>query len=393
VIKDLYDFWLQKNNEKLDILEECELMVQLFEKFNSKENGLPENGHAENGHAENGHAENGHPENGHLATTRWNIKKPRSKKLPKTNTVSVKKESGKAPRLLGGVRRMGESLSSTESPLGSKELTNDEKERLRIFTMRTKNSRDKANKGEVGDRDDRALGRLTRSTNQSEAESVDIKVYINDLKYRILTVQSTHSKSDLCQLAIQSFKLEQSYQYTISLWRDFKQNLEIKESGEATPFKLYFKEVANDSSKLFHIHRVKPVKSGVTQRGAVLRSSQTNMENYKIPEGVNLVPFESPKREIHKKEIVGYCINSFSKQSPPSLIKIRAINNRNIPNLFSSPAAPPLDKSDSKNNLSLKNSTKPPLSKQVNPSRQFLPRTRNTARPQDLSPSQSNTNN
>jgi len=284
VIKDLYAFWLEKNHEKLDILEECDLMLQMFEKISSKDMG---------------------------AATRWNIKRPRPKESPLTSSISAKKES--AAVFLGDSRvKVKGADSPAENPM-SKELTKDEQERLEIFKKRTKNSRDKIK----SDSEER-VPRLTRSAKTND-ESVEIKVYINDLKYRNLIVQTYHSKNDLCQLAIQSFKLDQSYPYTLSLWRDFKQNLEIKESGEATPFKLYFKEVANDPSKLFHIHRIKPPKKTETKPIQL----GPNMENYKVPEASPVI-YISPKREANRRVTVVYGINSATKQAPVSLQKIRA---------------------------------------------------------------------
>lgn len=232
--------------------------------------------------------------------------------------------------------------------------------------------------GSEVDRKDERVARLTRSA-KSECESVDIKVYINDLKYRIFTVYSTHSKSDLCQLAIKAFNLDQSNQYTLSLWRDFKHNLEIKESVEASPFKLYFKEVANDPSKLFHIHRAKAVQKKTKPQPV----EGANMENWKVPEGATVTPFPSPKRDTQRRNTVGnYGINSTSKQSPPSITRIKAIFYSPPPTLTSS------DKSD-KSTLALKNSFKPPMKINTTPSSKLLQRNKNTTRG-DLSPSSSN---
>jgi len=154
-----------------------------------------------------------------------------------------------------------------------------------------------------------------------ESESVDIKVYINDLNYKVVTLQSSHSKSDLCQLAIQAFKLNPAYNYTLSLWRNFKQNLEIKESGESSPFKLYFNVVHNDPTSIFHIHRTK--QSKVTQQSKPPQLGP-NMED-KVPTEASGPIFQSPKRKTPRVKSIGFNINSTSKQSPTTISKIKAI--------------------------------------------------------------------
>jgi len=285
VIKDLYDHWLQeKNNEKLDILEECTVIIQMFEKIGLKDI---------------------------QSTSRWYFPKPRSKgdtTNPNSNPLPLpKKES--AAKLGGGRLKLMDSRRLRSDAVNRTELTSDERERLRIFLSRTKNSRDKLLK-EKGD-----------NSRLRETESVDIKVYINDLKYRVITLQSAHSKSDLSQLAIQAFKLNPIYNYTISLWRNFKQNLEIKETGDSSPFKLYFNVVMNESHNIFHIHRIKPAK------GTQVKPPQLgpNMEDWKVPSDFSGSSFLSPKRKIPRITFVGFNINSTSKQSPPIISKIKAL--------------------------------------------------------------------
>jgi len=155
-----------------------------------------------------------------------------------------------------------------------------------------------------------------------ETESVEIKVYINDLKYKVVTLQSSHSKSDLCQLAIQEFNLNPAYHYTLSLWRHFKQNLEIKESGESSPFKLFFNVVHNDPTSIFHIHRSKQAKGTQQTKPPQLGP---NMEDYKVPTESSGPIFQSPKRKTPRVKSSGFNINSTSKQSPTTLSKIKAI--------------------------------------------------------------------
>jgi len=243
-------------------------------------------------------------------STRWNFSKPRPKDKTTDNSresVMLKRESAAVlgdSRLKKSVSRLRLRSENIRKP----ELNYDERERLRIFLSRTKKSRDQLMNNHPENR-------------LKESESVDIKVYINDLNYKVVTLQSSHSKSDLCQLAIQAFKLNPAYNYTLSLWRNFKQNLEIKESGESSPFKLYFNVVHNDPTSIFHIHRTK--QSKVTQQSKPPQLGP-NMED-KVPTEASGPIFQSPKRKTPRVKSIGFNLNSTSKQSPTTISKIKAI--------------------------------------------------------------------
>jgi hypothetical protein len=274
VIRDLYDIWLEKKKEKLDIIEDCNALLQMFDKISAKEllaNRSP--------------------------TARWNVQ-PRSKDIHKDINKDkeaplaavTQRETGIA--ILGDKRLKKEESCALETVAEDPiPLSSDEKERLRIFSQRTKKSRDQLREDKV---DENRVSRLKDSIKQATAR-VDVKVYINDLKYRVIKLEGNHSKNDLCQLAINAFHLDNSIPYTISLWRDFKLNREIKEIGDPSPYKLYYNVVANDPSNIFHIHRVRPPKSqpAKVQLGP-------NMEDWNVPKDKEVVRFKRPKIEESK---------------------------------------------------------------------------------------------
>eukprot|EP01124_Arcella_intermedia_P022990 TRINITY_DN354_c0_g1_i2.p1 TRINITY_DN354_c0_g1~~TRINITY_DN354_c0_g1_i2.p1 ORF type:complete len:415 (-),score=94.36 TRINITY_DN354_c0_g1_i2:151-1395(-) len=178
-------------------------------------------------------------------SSQWNLKRPRPKQDIQTQAgflsgKRAERTEGRGEMLLGNSRLAGED----KKPLG------EIKNRARGVTP--------------------VLGPLRSSLDK--LETVQVKIYINNKAFKLLTLTINTTKKELIQSARRAFFHMTSFQssklvstrdtnfspvsptkYTISIWEE-KKHIKIK---EGTLFKLYVKEIMVDptEAKKLHFHR------------------------------------------------------------------------------------------------------------------------------------------